>query len=322
MPKQTSSSAVVEDGGGEQTNVGAIEITLGDGTRKQFANLDELREDYTELFKSNGSVKTLQDENVRLARLEKLAKAAVLVGTADSERQLYEELGVDQREIARIMRNRDSNENTDDEEEEEERPTRRSSSRGGDNGVDLDALAERVLAKMGNRKVSFRDWDEESYKYLEELVRRLDSATTVVKESSQRDVESMLSTDKVVRDYWGVMSDRQKSTAVKHVLSAAGQNVLSGKRPTTKELEGMRGEMRNYLTDVYGSAKELRSARNVPTLLNLGEDTTGFEDLSDEELSERIEDINTKPVPAHKGAEGLGARLRAAAELDRRVAKR
>lgn len=305
---------------------GAIEITLDDGTKKQFANIDELRDSYVGAIQATSTTKALQDENVRLSRLEKLAKAAVIVGTADAERQLYEELGVDQREIARIMRNRDSGPDDDDDDDDE--PVTKTSSRrpasasDNGNGVDLDVLAANVADRLrGKMKIGFRDWDDDTFKYMEELVRRLDSATTVVKETSQRDVETMLSADKIVRDYWGVMTDRQKGTAIKHVLAAAGQNVLGGKRPTQKELEGMRGEMRNYLTDVYGSAKELRGSRNVPTVLDLGEETTGFEDLSDEELSTRIEEISTSIKPQRDGTTGLGARLRAAAEVDRRSTK-
>jgi len=314
-----------KDGGGK-TTAGAIEITLGDGTRKQFASVDELRESYLEAVKGSSTAATLGEENKRLSRIEKLAKAAVLVGTADAERQLYEELGVPSKEIARIMRSRDESnkddddDDDDDEEEEEERPVRRG--RSGNGSADLEAVANRVLEKLNSRKISFRDWDEESFKYLEELVKRLDSATSVVKETSRQDIERSVASDKVIRDYWAVMSDRQKETAMKHLLASTGREVLAGKRPNSKQLDEMRGELRNYLTDVYGSAKELRGSRSVPTLLDLGEDVTGYEELSDKELSERIEELDTSTKPEHKGGAGLGARLRAAAESERRTTRR
>lgn len=319
MPKEKNDN---EGGGG----AGVIELQIGD-EKQTFADVKELQEAYLDYRKKHAELAESSKDMPRLKRVEELARATVLVGTEDAERQFYKELGLSDREIREILENKASDNDDDDEDEDDEdedddasnRSSRKASRNGRGAMPDPEALVGEVLKRLSG-KLSLKHLDEESLSIMRDIVARVDSASSVVSESGIKTVESQMEGDKIISKYWKGLGERQKKAALDIVLDkTVGKSLKSGRRPTSDDVEKIRKTMRNYLADIYGPPESFRGVGSdgVPPVLDIGVDSTGLEELSDEELSEKISKLNSLDSDDDREG-GLAARMFAALEKSKR----
>lgn len=306
-----------EDGTATKT----LEIDLGGSVgKKQFANLEELQNEFAKL---HGAAATVVDEKAKLAKenaelqnVKKLGRAAVMTGSVEAERQFYGSLGISEEKVIELMQGGGKEE----EEEEDEK------AKGGGKGQmpSVDEIAEAVLGKLTEgKRLKFSHLDDESFGLLQEMSARIEAASSVVAETSQDQIEKKLAADPVIDKYWGALTDRQKSVVLKHTLDTAGRNIAKGRRPSSGDVQKMRDVARTFLANVYGPPETLRKGdvSKVPTALDLGGESTEYEGLSDEELAERIEKLSIPDTEGGKGPAGLRNRMMAKFESLRRARK-
>lgn len=317
-----------EDGKGKVTEppAGSIEVDYG-GEKKRYANLEELRADAVRLHGMAKKGAGVLEENKRLSKVEELAKAVVLTGTPDAERQFYSALGLDEREIGKLM---DSSEGQlgdgeDSDETKSRTPLRRSpvTDRNGKKTttgeVDYDLLTDTILRRLEG-KLSFKHYDDDSLGLLQDIADRVESASSVVSKDTDSSIRKVLSADKLVGEYWKVLKTKQQDAALRNVLAEVGFKPQRGVLPKTEELEKVRMKMRNYLADVYGPIEDVRRGHSggIPTVLDFGGDSSGFESLSDEELTGKVTKLDSPDTPEGRGPSGLADRMRLAFEMSKR----
>lgn len=351
MPEQNNDQNNSSNNNGKGSNV--IELMLGN-ERKQFAGVDELKAEVSRLYGEASEATKLKGEVGRLGQMEELVKAAVITGSPEAERKLYKSIGLTDKQIAKILKSKSSiddddietddddsvddfDDDDDDNDDVDNRAASRRSSKSGRNGqqrsrsgpVDIDAITNKVIASLKG-KIGFSQFDEPSIKYMEELVARVEAASGVVAETSLAQTEQQLASDKVVGSYWNRLNERQKKAALAHTLRESNVAIKRGRRVSEDDIRKMKDVMRNFLADVYGDPNSFRrnySSGEVPTVLDIEADSTGFEDISDDELETRRSKLNSVASSdgfndTGRGPQGLAERMQIAHEMSKRNAAR
>lgn len=278
-------------------------VLTHEGKTIQFADVDELKTRLNETLTENSSLQTRQGEFDRLKNIEKLAKGTVMIGDEGSEIAFYKSLGLDDTYIAGLMKGEEGGEKSESSEGKGEERTE----------VDIGSVTDEVLKRLAGN-ISLNHFDKESLGIINELAERTTSASQIVEASGQEQVEKKLAADPLVSPYWKVLTDRQKSAALKHVLK--GTSLTKGRFPKDQELAEVVSGMRNWLPEIYGNPEDLRTRVRAsdPGVMDFGETVTGLEGVSEEELDATHRRLNTFGSPEGKKSNSLANRMRVALE--------
>lgn len=316
MPQDTGNTNA--DKKDDATNTESFELDLGDGP-KQFANAAELRTAYVDLHKSHADSGAISAENEQLKKTLALGKAAIETGSAEAERLYYKEIGLDDKTIAELFRNREGEGEGD---EEEGGKTGGTESRRGGTTFSKEEMLGFVLENLPG-KIGIEHFNPRMFSILEEMASRITEASSIVTETGKDKVTATIVSDPVISKYWKTLSDRQQTAALKIVFDKVGGNLTNGRNPTAQDVQKALSTTRAYLADAYGPVEALKrpGSSEVPTALALGGETTGYGDLTDDELVEEGVQLNSPDSKKGQGADGLFSRMQLAFERRTRNAK-
>lgn len=316
----------VEDKGTEGGNAtGLIEMEIG-GEVKKFADMDEVKAELTRLHGEASQLSDLRSKHDKLSRFHETAKAAILTDSKDAQIRLYKEVGMTEREIAEMLK-----EDIDDDDGDDP-PAHRGNGSGGNNNrggqrIDMAKIGESIDAaiqkELSKRKMSLKDLDDESFELIQELIERVESAGEVVKSNSTSTVETTLKGDKVLGPYWERLNEKQRAKVLEIGINATGKKLAQGKLPSKEDIEKIRESARKFVGDVYGPIENFRKAGyGVPSVVDIGDEATGFEDLPVEELDKKTSTVIPSDEADEQPRLSLFEKIKLAQEQRNRINKR